>query len=558
MKTEFKSSDKEFKYPFENILEFYKGISLLEAMFCKYNLKVFNKFCQETTQNMISYYKSYTKALEKFTYVNKSSQYSGNIWPVSGHDIFKNDTNKAPCVNKQDSIDLLPATLGGNKQDNIDILPASEHDIYNYLARYSMASFQIQVIMKLDGRLDFDKLKRAVRLSFDAQPVFGYRLVEDDPPYWKRLDNIDEIIFCSMEETNNSDQAVMRFLQSPLDLDNDPKVKVNIIRSAQYDILGVKVNHACCDGEGTKEYIQLLSYIYSCIDQVDGTFIPEPQIGIRQDQARLFKELGITYPQLKENPRLDTPKSMWAFPWIQRRGGSISFSICRLPKRVLESIYQYGKLREATLNDLILTAFYRTMFKISKPKHSVPMDISSTVDLRRYLPEHNTQAISNLSGGFITKIARVMNESFDGTLIRVVNETKKIKDTHMGIDDTMGEEYVEKTSFTYFHDYFERMSQSPEISVKIPTYIGNVCFPGFSDLGNISESLIKFGSNIVTDAYIIPPVIHVPGFLLLASSYNGVLTMSIGYSKATISQRDMDSLLNSIKNELIRGCKCEN
>lgn len=543
MKTEFKSSDKEIKYPFGNILEFYKGISVLDATFCKYNLDIFNKFCEDISQNMMNYYENYSKAIEKFADTNKSSLDSINISPAKAHKVCNADTNKSS---------------GGNNQNSIDILPASGHDICNYLTRYNMANFQIQAIIKLDGRLDFDKLKRAVRLSVDAEPVFGCRFVEDDPPYWKRLDNLDEITFCSLEETDNSDEAVMRFLQSSLNMDNDPKVKIKLIRSEQYDILGVKVNQACCDGTGAKEYIQLLSNIYSCIDQEDGTFIPEPKIGGRKDQDRLFKELGITCPELRWNPLLDIPKTMWTFPWIQRGGDSIRFAVCRLPQGSLESIYQYGKSREATVNDLILTAFYRTMFRISKPVYSVPMDISSTVDLRRYLPDHKTEAIRNLSGGFITSIARIMNESFEGTLSRVVNATKKIKDRRTGVNNAMVEEYVEKTSFTYFHDYFERMSQTSEISAKFPTYIGNVCFPGLSNLGYISKSLIRFGKNVVTDAYIIPPVIRAPGFLLLASSYNGILTMSIGYYKASISQRDMEGLLNIIKNELMRGCAREN
>jgi len=517
MKTE--SSDKEIKDLFGNIVEFYKGIGLLDTMLFKYNLDVFNKFYKDISQNMMNYYTNYSKALEKLANPNRTS------------------------------VD--------NMHDSKDIIPASGHDICNYLTRYSMSNFQIQAIMKLDGRLDFDKMKRAVRLSVDVEPVFGCRFIEDDPPYWKRLDNIDEINFCSLEEADNSDEAVMRFLQSSLDMDNDPKVKVKILRSEQYDILAVKLNHACCDGAGAKEYIQLLSNIYSCIDQEDGTFIPEPQIGGRKDQDKLFKGLGVTCPELRWNPVLDIPKSSWTFPWKQRGGDSIRFAICRLPQGSLDSIYKYGKYREATVNDLILTAFYRTMFKISKPIYSVPMDISSTIDLRRYLPDHKTKAIRNLSGGFVTRIARIMNETFEGTLSRVANATKKIKDSRAGVNNSRDEEYVEKTSFTYFHDNFDRMSQTSEISAKFPNYIGNVCFPGLSNLGYISTSEIRFGENVVTDAYITPPAIRAPGFLLLASSYNGILTMSIGYYKDSISQKDMDGLLNMVKNELMRGCACE-
>lgn len=520
MKTEFKSSDKVIKDPFENILKRYKGIRLLDAMFYKYNLDVFNKLYRYTLQNKVNQHKNHSKTLKK--------------------------ADKFTGVNNQDSINIF--------SDSIDILPASRHDIRNYLARNCMANYYVQAIMRLDGRLDFDKLTRAVRLSVDVEPVLGCRLVEDNTKYWKRLDNIDEIDFCSLEETDNSEEAIKRFLQSPLDIDDGLMVKVKIIRSEQYDILGVKVNHLCCDGTDTKEYIQLLSRIYSCIDQGDA-FIPEPKISGIKNQERLFEELCRAHPGLSEDSMLDTKMAKWRFPWIQRGGDSIRFSVFRLPQGSLESIYQYGKLRDATVNDLILTAFYRAMFKTSKPEYGVPMDISSSVDLRRFLPDKETQAIRNLSGGFITRIARIRKESFEDTLSRVVNTTKKIKDNR--VNNKMDEENVENTFFTYFQEYFESMSQTSEISSKRTMYIGDECFPGLSNFGYISKTLISFGKNVVTDAYIIPSVIRAPGFLLLSSSYNGILTMSIGYCKASTSQRDMKGLLNDIKKELMRGCECE-
>jgi NRPS condensation-like uncharacterized protein len=544
MKTEFKFGDKKIKVPCRKILKSHKGISLSDAMFCKYNLGVFNKFCEDISKNMTIYHKKHSKASVKYAEKNKSSggnkKDTINISPASEHDICSYEKDKP---------------FGGNKADSIDILPAGGHDICSYLVRHGMANFQIQAIMKLDGRLDFDKLKRAVRLSVDAEPVFGCRFVEEDPPYWKRLDNIDEVAFCSLEETDYADEAVMRFLQSPLDMDNDPKVKVKIIRSKKYDILGVKVNHACCDGAGTKEYIQLLSDIYSCIDQEDGTFIPKPRIGGRKDQDRLFDELGITCPEIRWNPLLGAPKTLWPFRWTQRGEDPVCFAVCRLPQGSLKSIYQYGKSRGATVNDLILTAFYKAMFKISEPINGVPMDILSTIDLRRYLPGHKTQAIRNLSGGFVTRIASMMNESFDGTLSRVVHATKKIKDMHPGVNNAMGAEYVEKSSYAFSHNYFELISQASQIAAQYPAYSLNLCFPGLSNLGYISRSVIRFGKNVVTDAYIIPPVIRAPGFLLLASSYNDILTLSIGHFKASISQRDMQILLNKIENELMRGCE---
>lgn len=491
-----------------NIEKIYKEFYLLNANLYKYNLYVFKKICETISQDRMNCNGNYCKSLRE--------------------------------------TDMKYLSVSEDKQDSFDILLANSHDIYSYHTQDNKANSEIQAIMKLDGRLDFDKLKRAVRLSVDAQPVFGCRFVEGEPPYWKRLDNIDEITFCSMEEIQNQDEAVQRFLQSPLDTETDPMVKVQVLRSEEYDILGVKVNEICCDGTGIKEYLELLANIYSCLDQVEGTFLPKPRIESREEQDSLLKELNRACPEVRGNPTTDTQTTKWTFPWRQRREASVSFEIIRLPQVSLELLYQYGRSREATVKDLILTAFYRTMFQISKPKYGVPMDILSTVNLRSYLPDSRTQAIRNLSGGIITRLSRRMNESFEDTLSRVVNATKEIKE--------IDEENVEKTSFTYFNDYFEHMSQVSENPARSSTCINQICYPGLCDLGDISEALIGFGSNVVTDAYITPSVVRAPGFLILVSTYNGTLTMSIGYTKDAISQKDVRGLLSMIKNELMRGC----
>ena len=81
------------------------------------------------------------------------------------------------------------------------------------------------------------------------------------------------------------------------------------------------------------------------------------------------------------------------------------------------------------------------------------------------------------------------------------------------------------------------------------------CSPGLSNVGLISKSFIKFGEHEVTDAYIIPPVIRAPGLMIVASSYNGILTFAIGYYKASIDRKVLEKLLNKVKSELMEGCK---
>jgi len=479
----------------------------------KYNIDLYGKMIQ----NVTNYYKGYTQMLAKFMNpYNLSSQ---------------------------------------NLKDKTGTFPANGHDIYNYVARYSMSNLHIQVIMKLDGRLDFDKLKRAVSLSVDAEPVLKCRFIEDDPPYWKPLENIGIINFCSMEETDDIEGATQNFIQRPIDIDNDPMVSVKLIRSQQFDVLALKINHACCDGVGALEYIQLLANIYADIDQENGTFIPVPRIGGRKDQDRLFAELGITNPESIFIPGSDVSVPMWSFPWEQSGSNTACMSVCRLPYGHLDEIIKYVKVRGVTVNDFILTAYYRAMLEMRQPIYGLPMEIPITIDLRRYLPDHKAQAIRNFSGSVSTRLIMSVNEPFSETLKRVTNMMKEVKKGYPGLQSAIGLERIEKISFQETLAYYQAALEAKKTQFSCPLYCGDKCVPTLSNLGNMSKSLIKFGDNTVIDAYILPPVVRAPGVLLMACTYNSVLTLATGYYKSTISSENIERLLNKVRDELIEGCK---
>jgi len=511
MKNIFKSED-DYQAFFEGLQEYFKENRVLEDMY-KYNMSFYSKLFE----NAANYFKYSTKALERF--VNAYNQYSRST------------------------------------KDKENIFPANGHDIFNYVARYNMSNLQIQTILKFDGNLDFEKLKRAVRLSVDAEPIFKCRFVEDDPPYWKRMENIGVINFCSMEETDDIDQAIEAFIQSPLDLDNDPMVKVKLIRSEQYDVIGIKINHACCDGGGVLEYIRFLAEIYSKIDKEDDNLILEPRIGGRKDQDRLFAELGITDPDLLFSPGSDISLPMWPFPWQEGGSNTACMVVKRLPHGYLEKIRRYARSKHATVNDLILTAYYRAMLDMGQPIYGLPMEIPITVDLRRYLPDHKTHAIRNFSGSEKTRLTMLIDEPFDETLQRVSNMMKKIKEGYPGLQSAIGLERLEKISFHDTLAYYQVSPESRKSSSFCPLYHGDKCVPSLSNLGYISESIIRFGDKTVNDAYILPPVVRAPGLLLMACSYNSVLTLAAGYYKYTVSGKDIEKLVNRIRDELIETCK---
>lgn len=461
-----------------------------------------------------------------------------NMLPPNMYSPNKAIGPKTPSMESQIYMDAAGITLQ---------MPANGHDVFNYVARYGAANFQIQSIITLNGKLDPEILRKAVRLTLDQEPIFGCRLIENEPPYWKRLSNIDDIQFCSFESTNNIERAVQNFYESPFSMDNDPMVKVHLISSNTHDILCLKINHTCCDGAGVKEYIDLLSDIYSVLEK-GGTYDPKPSVRTRKDQDRLFNALGIKDPEAAWNSTLgEIPKMLWAFPWTQGKADVSTVATCNLPQGVVDVMSKYGKAHGASVNDILLAAFYRALFEISQPEFGIPMHISMTVDLRRYLPEQRTEAIRNFSGGVISSIERVPNEPFEGTLSRIAAVTNKIKNDNPGLQSAIGLERVERANFfetlAYYRNAGGKLTYTDEFAAVL------------SNLGYLNKELFKFGNVFATDAYIVPPAISAPGLLLCVGTYNDKMTFAVSYYKSQASRESIDMLLNLIKNQIIEGCK---
>jgi len=441
------------------------------------------------------------------------------------------------------------------KNDKPGCFPANGHDIYNYVARYNMSSLQIQVILKFDDRLDFDTLKNAVRLSVEAEPVFKCRFIEDEQPYWKPLDNISMVDFCSLETTNNINQSIKDYIESPMNIDIDPVVKLKLFRSPEYDVLVLKINHVCCDGAGVLEYVQLLADIYTEISKENGNYTPVPRISGRTDQDRLFSQLGVTNMDSLFVPGSDISMPTWPFPWEQGSSKEACMSVRRLSGEDFDAIRKYAKSKGFTLNDLILTACYRAMHEMGEPIYGMPMEIPITVDLRRYLPDRKTKAIRNFSGSVITKLAMQIDEPFNETLQRVSSMMNDIKGKYPGLQSAIGLERIEKLNFYETLAYYQVSPEFKDTSAFCPIYSGDKCVPTLSNIGYISRSIIKFGDNAVNDAYLLPPAVRPTGLLILACTYNSVMTLAAGYFKYTVSKVNIDKLLNKMRDELVEGCK---
>ncbi|PEK73243.1 condensation protein, partial [Bacillus pseudomycoides] len=191
-----------------------------------------------------------------------------------------------------------------------------------------------------------------------------------------------------------------------------------------------------------------------------------------------------------------------------------------------------------------MTAYFRTLSRFTvyaEPRTAEKM-IGLTIDLRRYLPNHTTGAICNLSGMEMPVIKMEDNESFNQTLARVKQSMDKIKSQNPGLSSAAGMELLAGIKLSAVKEmYKQQYEQALQMGMALPL---------LTNFGVIADEPIKFGEVQAEDGYMTSPIMYAPFFTMGASSYNGRLTFTIGYHTPDTSKEKVDQFLESVVNQL--------
>ncbi|PKM78145.1 MAG: hypothetical protein CVU90_03735 [Firmicutes bacterium HGW-Firmicutes-15] len=419
------------------------------------------------------------------------------------------------------------------------IIPVTEFDRTLYLLKYGYYNMQIQAVITFDQHLDTDVLKKAVRLSLDAEPVLRCQFIENDKqPYWQPFENPDEIQWFEFIQNDSKQAAIEQFLKSPFYLE-EQMLCVQLIRGNYDDTLCVKISHACSDATGFKQYLQLLAEIYSRLLK-DTQYKPEPNTKRRLDQKSYFEALGIKEPLALLDPHAQPLPAAWAFPYCGVESKEMHISMRRLADESFDRISAFGKTHAATINTIILTAFYRSMFAMINPPAGEDREICLTMDLRRSFKTDPSQDICNLSVTITSKTYRVEEEAFLGTLKRVSKSIDELKHAQVELSHAVSIEAQEAMEYSQLRALFQAARPQFLETGKVP--------PTLTNMGIISP--LQFGQIHAHDAYFVTPAIYVPGFLLGVSTYNRTLTLLTSYYEPSHRTEDVNALMDFMMMEL--------
>jgi len=302
--------------------------------------------------------------------------------------------------------------------------------------------------------------------------------------------------------------------------------------------VALKMNHMVCDGADFKAYLYFLCKTYSRMT-VDPAHRPASITGDRS-LGRVLKQFGLRdrfeslLVQRNENnltggARFPLSDDSEARPFILTR---------KLARKRTAALRNCGKARGATLNDVVLTAYYRCLFQRLALSPGAEIRIPVMVDMRRYIEKaRKLKSLTNLSSTTSTQLEYRPDERFDETLYRVKSIMDRKKAANLGLNAFIKLDFI----YRILGDGIaNRIARS---TLKNPL----ICM---TNLGILDAARMSFGDLLPHDAFMCGSIKYKPHFQLAISSYDGELTLSINLLGSADDRECILSFLAEIDAEL--------
>jgi len=409
---------------------------------------------------------------------------------------------------------------------------------------------QMGTAVSFGARVDESRLERALRLLLDAEPVLGCSL-DSRAGKWRRLDpgNLDG--WLQAVDARDPESEAIAFAAAPLDPSDGPQVRALLLRSPEKDSLVLKASHAAVDGLAALEAAGLIGRFYRAL-AVDSAWTPTANNGAVRDFRSASTAMGMR-ERLKLIRSEDTrdPPSDWSIPYEFRRGGE-TYATGSIEPVAFLALKDAGRNRGATVNDLLTTALYRSLWRVLRSSAGDKTPLTATADLRGAFPPGTRLGLANFSAPWWVKISREPDEDFDGTLSRVVARTVEWKRNDLERAAAIGMGSVEGWMHGWRGVVFRRMLHGgiDRVKADIKSSPGRTV-PVLSNIGIIDEKALDFGPELpVDDVRFFGPIGLGPWIGLSASTFRNRLELSTGFDAEALDTELMRGIVDATVREL--------
>jgi len=415
-------------------------------------------------------------------------------------------------------------------------IPAPPMDQFNY-ALQAFGDQTMHMVIAFEGMLDVRRLQAAAATVIAKVPVLGSRFVDCGAPYWERLPETDLEALIQVHLSADPQRDLPGVLARPVDPAAGPQICLHILRTKSGDTLCITVHHAAMDAHGLLGCTRLLA---ECYRNPSSKTLP-PADPTDRSLAAVLAQFPKTV-LLCDRPAPEDPPAGWAFPIGPGDYLTRDFAIRTLPASRLDAVKRAGKLQGATVNDVLLAAYFQALCTMIGPLPGCPVPIMVSIDLRRYLngsqPVSLNTTICNQSVAFPVMMTPDI-QSRDGMIACARDAMQAHKAHNPGIASAVDMESFGYAGFSLIRKRVQTMKATYVACHANPPFLGNI--------GIIPEEIVAFSQDIpVTNAFVAGIVIDPPGVALGVTTFKDRLTFVIGYGTPAIPHAAMEQFMDTL------------
>lgn len=394
-------------------------------------------------------------------------------------------------------------------------LNAELWDKMHYLFR-DFNDRMVHVELHYDYRIDINALKTVLTCFFEKAPVLHASFTDNHiHPYWTVKDyHINEVLTVKEVSEEALANEINTFLVQYIPPESHIQMKVAVFYYGNKSALCLVENHMCMDGGDLKYFMKSLCKNYS--DYIENGISPvDLRTGTRSYEA-VYEDFTATERKMAKslykniNTKDDhgfplTPDSIQDKSFIARR---------KLSAETFDRIRAAGKQHGATINDMLLTAYFYSLYELAMYDPSDSVSISCAIDLRRHIKDNSDQGVTNQTAWMQCRVPERGDDIFE-TLGYVVASSNQFKQ-----DRFMGLHGLPLLSLGY-----KIMPHAASEEIIKVGYANPLL--AMSNIGILETDKLALAGHEPTDGFMSGAVKYKPYVLLSATSMRKELTLSM-------------------------------
>ncbi|MGH9070862.1 MAG: condensation domain-containing protein [Acidimicrobiales bacterium] len=317
-----------------------------------------------------------------------------------------------------------------------DRIPFTVVDEVIYALNHPVSPWSIEVELALSGRLDSERLTKALAMALERHPMARVRLVPSRPLdrtlYWQVTPTAELDPLGVMECADDDELSEIRDRLASIDvpLTESPPLRLRLVHHPDGDRLLLNVNHCAFDGFGCLRLLSSVSRAYT--DQ------PDPLPAVSLSDARDLRGLLAT-----EDPEVRTQRNQVLIgkvtdlvrpPARLAADGGVSQPGYLIVHRSLSEADTAALVHSGapgTVNDKLVAALHIAIWKWNFSHHARTPRISVLMPLNLRPTEWYDDVVTNFV--LLSRTLTTQSDHRAGAVLEsVINQTEAIKDCGRG------------------------------------------------------------------------------------------------------------------------------